>query len=56
MKAKYEPDYIALQKILQDDLGQQVSMQQARKVGEWILRFYSHLQDEDTEDVNTDSS
>ena len=43
MKTKREPDYHALRKILQKDLGRKVSEKEARKIGQWILRFYAHL-------------
>lgn len=43
IKTKHEPDYSALRKILQKDLGRKVSDKEARKIGQWILRFYAHL-------------
>jgi hypothetical protein len=38
-----QPDYEALRKILQQDLGKSVDLETARKIGQWLLRFYSHL-------------
>lgn len=32
-----------LRKILKKDLNKNVSVKQARRFGEWILKFYSHL-------------
>lgn len=32
-----------LRGILRKDLNKKVSTKQARKLGEWILKFYSHL-------------
>lgn len=32
-----------LRGILQKDLNRQISSEQTRKFGEWILKFYSHL-------------
>lgn len=32
-----------LKGILEKDTGVQISQKQARKFGEWILKFYSHL-------------
>lgn len=36
---------IKLQKILQADTGQRVSKQQAKQIGKFLLRLYSHLSD-----------
>ncbi|MBB1555747.1 hypothetical protein HG445_002005 [Candidatus Saccharibacteria bacterium] len=43
MRTKREPNYSALRKILQKDLGRKVSEKEARKIGQWILSFYAHL-------------
>lgn len=43
-----------LQDILQTDLNRQISVQQARRFGEWILRFYSHLQNKNGTSMNAD--
>lgn len=40
---KKQPDYEALRRILQRDLGKSVDLDTARKIGQWLLRFYSHL-------------
>jgi hypothetical protein len=45
-----------LQAILQSDLNQQISVQQARRLGEWILRFYSHLQNKSGTGMNPDGN
>ncbi|CAN5369836.1 hypothetical protein BH10PAT4_BH10PAT4_4850 [soil metagenome] len=38
-----QPNYEALRMILQQDLGKSVDLDTARKIGQWLLRFYSHL-------------
>ena len=39
------PDFNELRKILQTDLKRKVSDVEARKIGRWLLGFYSHLSD-----------
>jgi hypothetical protein len=40
---KKQPDYEALRRILQQDLGKDVDIDTAKKIGKWLLSFYSHL-------------
>lgn len=37
---------VELKRILKKDLGMKVSTAKARKIGEWLIRFYSHLSDD----------
>lgn len=43
MNKKAEPNFEALQKILATDLNRKVTVDEARRIGTWLLRFYSHL-------------
>lgn len=45
-----------LKGILQEDFKKEVSQEQARKFGEWILQLYAHLQNNQIEELNADSS
>ena len=37
------PDYGALRGVLQKDLNRRITTKEAQRIGEWLLRFYSHL-------------
>lgn len=37
---------VELKRILKKDLGMKVTTAKARRIGEWLVRFYSHLSDE----------
>lgn len=44
IKKTRAPDYKGLRKILKTDLKREVSDTEARQIGKWLLRFYSHLE------------
>ena len=41
-----------LKEILHKDLGKDITREQARKFGEWILKFYSHLAASEADKTN----